>query len=164
MGDKAKLCCICGKPFDDDYKMGNNALPFNEGRCCNKCNKKYVIPSREFAIQLRKHMVHLFNEKQKEVKSEEYEPHYNTQDIFGFTLRDKGEPRIYKEWKRNFFLDFCRNDKNIKDLEAKLISAAKAKMKDANDISIDYSAEKSDYLIHLQNYSNKHPIKNGRQY
>lgn len=23
------------KPFDDKYKMGNNALPFNEGRCCN---------------------------------------------------------------------------------------------------------------------------------
>ena len=109
-----------------------------------------------FAIKLRKNVVHLFNEKQKEVESEEYEPLYNTQDIFGFTLHDKGEPRIYKEWKRNFFLDFCRNDKNIKDLEAKLISAAKAKLKDANDISIDYSVEKSDYSIHLLNFSSKH--------
>lgn len=164
MANKTNLCCICGKPFDDELKMGNNALPFNEGRCCNKCNKRYVIPSRAFVLQLRKNMVHLFNEKQKEVESEEYEPLYNTQDIFGFTLNDKGEPRIYKEWKRNFFMDFCKNDKDVKDLEAKLISAAKAKLKDANDIFIDYSAEKSDYIIHLLNFSSKHLRKNGRQY
>jgi hypothetical protein len=159
MTKKTELCCICGKPFDDELKMGNNALPYREGRCCSKCNRKYVIPSREFAIKLRNNVVHLFNEKQKEVESKEYEPLYNTQDIFGFTLNDKGEPRIYKEWKRNFFMDFCRNDKGIKDLETKLISAAKAKLKDANDVWIRYSAEKSDYIIHLLNYSNKHPRK-----
>lgn len=152
-----KVCCICGKPFDDVYKMGNNAQPYREGLCCDECNKRYVIPSRVFDIQLRKNLVHLFSEKQKEVESEEYKPLYNTQDVFGFTLHDKGERREYKEWKRHLFLDLCRNNKDLKDLEAELISAAKAKLKDANDVWVDYSVEKSDYLIHLLNYSNKRP-------
>ena len=25
---------------------GNNAYPINDGRCCNDCNAKYVIPAR----------------------------------------------------------------------------------------------------------------------
>ena len=36
-------CCICG----DKYKgMGNNALPLKDGRCCDICNYRVVIPKR----------------------------------------------------------------------------------------------------------------------
>lgn len=40
---KNNVCSICGKPFKG---MGNNAFPFNMGRCCNKCNDNAVIPLR----------------------------------------------------------------------------------------------------------------------
>ena len=30
---------------------GNNAEPINDGRCCNDCNAKYVIPARLRAIE-----------------------------------------------------------------------------------------------------------------
>ena len=30
---------------------GNNAYPINDGRCCNDCNAKYVIPARLSAIE-----------------------------------------------------------------------------------------------------------------
>ena len=26
---------------------GNNAYPINDGRCCDDCNAKYVIPARK---------------------------------------------------------------------------------------------------------------------
>lgn len=41
-----KFCCICGEPFG---KFGNNPEPFmsaDEGRCCDACNLKFVIPAR----------------------------------------------------------------------------------------------------------------------
>lgn len=39
-----KICCICGKEFNN---YGNNPYPVkNEGRCCDECNMKYVIPAR----------------------------------------------------------------------------------------------------------------------
>lgn len=37
-------CSICGKRIDDGFS--NNAQPINNGRCCNSCNAKYVIPAR----------------------------------------------------------------------------------------------------------------------
>lgn len=37
-------CCICRKYF---IMFGNNPYPITEkGSCCNKCNKRYVIPAR----------------------------------------------------------------------------------------------------------------------
>lgn len=36
-------CCICGKEYTH---WGNNALPINDGRCCDKCNNDIVIPER----------------------------------------------------------------------------------------------------------------------
>jgi len=48
--DFNKTCCICGKPLDDS---GNNALPYKEGRCCNECNERYVIPTRAFVIRYK---------------------------------------------------------------------------------------------------------------
>ena len=38
------ICCICGEVFRD---FGNNPAPVkNEGRCCDECNNKVVIPKR----------------------------------------------------------------------------------------------------------------------
>ena len=44
-------CCICGALY---YGFGNNALPVKNGRCCDRCDDKYVIPARIEEIQERK--------------------------------------------------------------------------------------------------------------
>lgn len=37
-------CCICGEPLDG---YGNNPQPYaDDGRCCDGCNIKFVIPAR----------------------------------------------------------------------------------------------------------------------
>ena len=41
--DSDKICVICHKPFEG---YGNNAEPVAEGRCCDECNAKVVIPAR----------------------------------------------------------------------------------------------------------------------
>lgn len=42
--DEKKICCICGKEFEG---FGNNPEPVkNEGKCCDECNEKIVIPAR----------------------------------------------------------------------------------------------------------------------
>lgn len=43
---KADFCCICGEPIEG---YGNNPEPYasaDEGRCCDGCNVKFVIPAR----------------------------------------------------------------------------------------------------------------------
>ena len=43
---KESFCCICGEPIEG---YGNNTEPFMsaaEGRCCDGCNLKFVIPMR----------------------------------------------------------------------------------------------------------------------
>ena len=40
---KYGICCICGKPYNNH---GNNARPLMDGRCCDECDSKYVIPYR----------------------------------------------------------------------------------------------------------------------
>ncbi len=40
---KKHVCSICGKPYTG---YGNNAQPINDGRCCDECNAKVVIPRR----------------------------------------------------------------------------------------------------------------------
>ena len=43
------ICCICGKRFKG---YGNNPDPVKEeGRCCDECNIKVVIPAREEQIR-----------------------------------------------------------------------------------------------------------------
>lgn len=38
-------CCICHKEIDE--RQSNNPFPYMlEGRCCNECNEKHVIPAR----------------------------------------------------------------------------------------------------------------------
>jgi hypothetical protein len=42
-------CCICDKiiPVVGSWAGGNNAEPVvKDGRCCNECNAKFVIPAR----------------------------------------------------------------------------------------------------------------------
>ena len=42
-------CCICGRPIETDaygWGGGNNAYPIKDGRCCNHCNDKRVMPER----------------------------------------------------------------------------------------------------------------------
>ena len=37
-------CCICGDDFEG---FGNNPAPYKEsGKCCDACNRKFVIPAR----------------------------------------------------------------------------------------------------------------------
>lgn len=38
-----KICSICGKKYNE---YGNNAMPINDGQCCDKCNYTVVIPRR----------------------------------------------------------------------------------------------------------------------
>ena len=48
---KEQVCSICGKPYTG---YGNNAQPINDGRCCDECNAKVVIPKRIQKITLRR--------------------------------------------------------------------------------------------------------------
>ena len=57
-GDKIKNknnefeCCFCGKKFNG---FGNNPMPVkNDGRCCDCCNLRIVIPERFKIINARK--------------------------------------------------------------------------------------------------------------
>lgn len=43
---KEQFCCICGEPIDG---YGNNPEPYtsaDDGRCCDSCNIRFVIPAR----------------------------------------------------------------------------------------------------------------------
>jgi DNA-directed RNA polymerase subunit RPC12/RpoP len=42
-------CSICGNPIEVTswgLAEGNSAEPINEGRCCDDCNIRVVIPAR----------------------------------------------------------------------------------------------------------------------
>ena len=42
------ICCFCKKTYDD---FGNNAEPLVlNGKCCDECNTKKVIPARIWTI------------------------------------------------------------------------------------------------------------------
>ena len=46
-----ETCSICGKKYKG---YGNNARPVNDGRCCDDCNFKIVIPKRiEVSISMK---------------------------------------------------------------------------------------------------------------
>lgn len=49
--EKPKLICsICGDPIvakpPSTWAGGCNAYPINDGRCCEDCDKQFVIPER----------------------------------------------------------------------------------------------------------------------
>ena len=60
--DTRKKCPICHRRYEGP---GNNALPVWPGRCCDRCNRDYVIPMR---IQLMKQI-----EEQNERKNSDEE-------------------------------------------------------------------------------------------
>ena len=55
--EKKNVCCICGCEYKGD---GNNARPYEEGQCCDKCNEAYVIPYR---------LMLMFAEREKDMNS-----------------------------------------------------------------------------------------------
>ena len=47
--DEHFTCCICG---EESEGYGNNPAPVkDEGRCCDACNIKFVIPARIAALK-----------------------------------------------------------------------------------------------------------------
>ena len=62
-----KKCCLCGIEF---YGYGNNPYPLCDvndcdGRCCNECDNKYVIPSRIIMVYKGKSAEEVFNDYKK---------------------------------------------------------------------------------------------------
>ncbi len=60
-------CCICEDKVDLHlhpingevyWDKGHNAYPIKDGRCCNDCNSKYVIPARIYAINHPDAVIH----------------------------------------------------------------------------------------------------------
>ena len=48
------VCCLCAKIFAKGY-FGNNANPVFDGRCCDACNAKFVIPARILEMVAHSH-------------------------------------------------------------------------------------------------------------
>ena len=48
MTEQPLICCLCNKPIPEKHgwKLGNNAEPVAEGRCCDPCDNEIVIPYR----------------------------------------------------------------------------------------------------------------------
>ena len=58
MNESQLICSICQQRLslencrhEFNTRFGNNAQPVNDGRCCDNCNDKVVIPARINAIQ-----------------------------------------------------------------------------------------------------------------
>ena len=43
VSEEKYICSICGEEY---IGYGNNAQPVNDGRCCDECNRRTVIPIR----------------------------------------------------------------------------------------------------------------------
>lgn len=69
--DKEQECVICHKPFEG---YGNNAEPVAEGRCCDECNAKVVIPARIEEMNKSKKLDEV---KEKDGAEEKAEPEEN---------------------------------------------------------------------------------------
>lgn len=48
MEDDNMKCCLCKKEIEvkGAWTKGNNAQPLKDGRCCDFCNERRVIPER----------------------------------------------------------------------------------------------------------------------
>lgn len=69
--NKEQECVICHKQFEG---YGNNAEPVAEGRCCDECNAKVVIPAR---IEEMNKSKKLDEAKEKDEAEEKAEPEEN---------------------------------------------------------------------------------------
>ena len=70
-----KICCICGKEYTG---YGNNAEPYKEGRCCDDCNEKFVIPDR---LKNSKNESLKLTEEELKAWCSDNDANYYTQDI-----------------------------------------------------------------------------------
>ena len=61
--DRAKLCPICKKQY---FGHGNNAQPVAEGRCCDQCNMKRVLPARVRAALKTQKMIRRASKREVE--------------------------------------------------------------------------------------------------
>jgi RNA polymerase-binding transcription factor DksA len=43
---KEAFCCICGEPIEGHGNNPEPYMPADEGRCCDACNVRFVIPAR----------------------------------------------------------------------------------------------------------------------
>lgn len=88
------LCCICGDPIEG---YGNNAEPMCSGRCCNKCNMTYVLPTRHLNIlrqlQIRKVM---------ERPSTTFHLDFRIAEAFGIEAVKDTFNRAFQEWRTNY--------------------------------------------------------------
>ena len=56
-------CSICKEPIEVTsygWAEGNNALPVNDGRCCDSCDMTKVLPARMEALRTysREELIH----------------------------------------------------------------------------------------------------------
>ncbi len=101
------FCPICGKQYEG---YGNNAQPVNEGRCCDECNSRLVIPFRMYSRRVQ--------EIKKSGESEVFEvKSKNYGDVIYYYV--KGE-QVLTDCKKMFVRDVTlkRLKSTIKKLDA----------------------------------------------
>ena len=76
--NEKQVCCICGEEYTG---YGNNAEPYKEGRCCDKCNRKFVIPSRLNKLRSAKNESLKLTEEELKNWCSDNDANYYTQDI-----------------------------------------------------------------------------------
>lgn len=123
MKKRKNVCCICGKEYSG---YGNNAKPLKEGKCCDSCNKEYVIPYRlqipndnKRTAQESNTLKFKKNVTMKKVKIE------RTKDLFDEKTCQKmlNEVRGRGECHRNAVFMYCllnNAEKNVKYVEGYL--------------------------------------------
>ena len=99
------ICSICGKEYQG---FGNNAQPVDDGRCCNECNSRVVIPFRMYSGRLQEIKKNGESEV-LEIKSKKYN------DVTFYYIKDE---RILTDNKKMLVKDIT--PKNLKSAINKL--------------------------------------------
>ena len=76
--NEKQFCCICGEEYTG---YGNNAEPYKKGRCCDQCNRKFVIPSRLNKLRNSKNESLKLTEEELKNWCSDNDANYYTQDI-----------------------------------------------------------------------------------
>ena len=76
--NEKQVCCICGEEYTG---YGNNAEPYKEGVCCDKCNMKFVIPYRLSKLRSAKNESLKLTEEELKNWCSDNDANYYTQDI-----------------------------------------------------------------------------------
>ena len=76
--NEKQVCCICGEEYTG---YGNNAEPYKEGICCDKCNMKFVIPYRLSKLRSAKNESLKLTEEELKAWCSDNDANYYTQDI-----------------------------------------------------------------------------------